>query len=276
MLRLVARVFTLLFLAATLAACAPRPKVVYRVPEVMEIRGAIVTANAGVSRNIARLLKQQLDKSIRSTHRPVPLRRAVMNVHLVNVIQFADLDGHGNRTQTEVSVTLTDVETGQPVSVQSYQIHSFALNQRSADFAAAETIAARLRAEYALAQPVLRGRPDYVPDTSTHLHGERPLRVKAVEEKPKPVVIPLKTVPVIDADQDPVLNSRTKVEPKAEPVKVEPALRKEEPKREEPKAAAVKAEPKLAEDGAKAKVVIAPKPAGNADEPCVETLDTKC
>jgi len=267
MLRLVARVFTLLFLAATLAACAPRPKVVYRVPEVMEIRGAIVTANAGVSRNIARLLKQQLDKSIRSTHRPVPLRRAVMNVHLVNVIQFADLDGHGNRTQTEVSVTLTDVETGQPVSVQSYQIHSFALNQRSADFAAAETIAARLRAEYALAQPVLRGRPDYVPDTSTRLHGERPLRVKAVEEKPKPVVIPLKTVPVIDADQDPVLNSRTKVEP---------ALRKEEPKREEPKAAAVKAEPKLAEDGAKAKVVIAPKPAGNADEPCVETLDTKC
>ena len=89
----------------------------------------------------------------------------------------------------------------------------------------------------------------------------------------KTIVVPLKTAPTIGADQDPLLNSKTKVTPVDEPAKVKPAIEIEKPADKKPADNAVEA-------GAKAKVVIKPKATEEApaddDEPCVETLEKKC
>ena len=79
-------------------------------------------------------------------------------------------------------------------------------------------------------------------------------------------VIPLKQAPVLGADQDPILNSKTAVNPaRQSAMKKEAVVTK--PKQIDPSV----------EDGAKAKVVIKATTAQPAaDEPCVETLDKKC
>ena len=98
---------------------------------------------------------------------------------------------------------------------------------------------------------------------------------------------------VVGVDQDPMLNSHTRVAPAEEPARIEPAVKVEE-KTNEPvviektpvKKDVVKkdviqeapAENAL-ESGARAKVVIKPQVTQEApadDEPCVETLDKKC
>ncbi len=86
---------------------------------------------------------------------------------------------------------------------------------------------------------------------------------------------------MVGADADPVLNSKTAVKAEKPAAKVEPAL---ETKAEEPAPASV-------DEGAAAAVKIAPKAEARprsaaaldtkndnpgSDEPCVETVDTKC
>ena len=265
MFGLLLRAFAIAFLSLTLAACGTRPKPLPEVQRIYDVRAVVVTANAGISRSLMRGIKLRLDKAIRDTVRPIPMPRAVMNIHIVGTSRAAGYDG--NRTETEISVTLTDVPSGQAVLVRSFLVYGFSLTERNADNAAAEAIAARLRVEYALAQPVLRQTPDYTPRLSTRMKGANE---PVVVREERPIVIPLRTAPAIGADQDPVLNSKTKITHEKKQI-VEP---KAKPKAADP----VPAE-NVIESGAKAKVVIRPKPADSApaaDEPCVETMDKKC
>jgi hypothetical protein len=264
MFGLLLRAFAMIFLGLVLTACGTRPRPMPEVQQIYEIRGVMVTANAGISRKVMRGIKQRLDKAIRNTHRPIPMPRAVMNIHVVSVTRDSGYDG--NRTQTELSVALTDVPSGQAVLVRSFLIYSFSLNERTADDAAAEAIAARLRVEYALAQPVIRDPAADLPAVSTRMRGD--VRQPIVIHREKPLVIPLKTAPIVGVDQDPVLNSRTKVRPaKKDVVLPDAKLKLSQPTQTE----------NVLESGAKAKVVIKPKAAEPADgEPCVETMDKKC
>jgi hypothetical protein len=250
-------------LGVALAGCGTRPRQVPPIQQVYEIRGAVVTANAGISRAILRGVKQRLDQSITDTTHAEPMPRAVMNIHVVSVGRTAALDGV--RTQTEVSVTLTDVPSGLPVLVKAFMVYSFTLDEQSADDGAAEAIAARLRVEYALAQPTIRVHAPPQKRLSTRMTDDQPA---LAAHETVPIVVPLKTAKAVGADQDPLLNSKTLVEPAAEKASV-------------PASSLKAAEPASVENaleaGAKVKVVIKPKAVAPADaEPCVETIDTKC
>jgi hypothetical protein len=233
---------------------------------MFDVRGVGVTANGGVPGGVINGLGRQMQLAVDATTSPIPKVRSVMNIHIASVSR--DRAGHA---QAELSVTLSDVDSGQPVLVRSYLVLASSETSRISDAAIADAIASRLRYEYALSMPAIRQVVRHDPALSTRLKTEKPRREKAV----KPIVIPLKTAPVVGADQDPVLNSRTKMEPVEEPAKVEPAVKVEKPAAVEKKPAA----DATVESGAKAKVVIKPKAAEEApadDEPCVETLDKKC
>lgn len=268
MLRLFMHLVACTLLAAALTACATRPRQVPEIQQVYEIRAVAVTANGGVPRALLRSIQQGMNRAIEGSMRPAPLPRAVMNIHIVN--QTRETIGGGVRAQTELSVTLTDVPSGQPVLVRSFLVYSFSLTDRGANASAAEAITSRLRIEYALMQPAIRPEPVYAaPNLSTRMVNEQqPVLVK--EEHP--IVVPLKSAPILGADQDPILNSKTKLAPEDaakhdKAVVVDPAPKKAEK--------AVASENAL-ESGAKAKVIIQPKPAATTDEPCVETMDKKC
>lgn len=269
MFGLLLRTFTILLVGALLTACGTRPKPMPDVQQIYEIRDVAVTANDGIPRALIRSIQARMEKSIEATVRPGPLPRAVMNIQVVNMKKTPGDDGL--RTETEVSVTLTDVPSGQPLLVRNFMIYSFSIGAREASDSAAEAISARLRVEYALAQPKIRAATSVKsPRLSTRMNDDTLVPLTAKKEEQQPIVIPLKTAPVIGADQDPILNSKTKVAPeKQQPVKSE-TVTKVKADDNQPAANAI-------EDGAKVKVVINPKASQpTADEPCVETMDKKC
>ena len=263
--RLILRVALLALLSAIVAACGTRPRQTVDIARMFDVRGVGVTANGGVPGGVINAIERQMELAIEATTSPIPKVRAVMNIHVASVSR--DRGGHA---QAEVSVTLSDVESGAPVLVRNYLVLAASEGSRVSDAAIADAISSRIRYEYALSMPAIRKVVRHDPALSTRLKTEKPVREKSV----KPIVIPLKTAPVVGADQDPVLNSRTKVEPVVEPAKVEPAVRVEQPAVEEKPAASA-----TVESGAKAKVVIKPKATEDAPadhEPCVETLEKKC
>jgi hypothetical protein len=263
--RLVLRVIVLMVLSAIVAACGTRPRQTVDQARMFDVRGVGVTANGGVPGGVINGIERQMKLAIDATTSAVPKVRAVMNIHVASVGR--DRTGHA---QAEISVTLSDVESGTPVLVRNYLVLATSEGGRVSDAAIADAIASRLRYEYALSMPAIRAVVHHDPALSTRLKGDKERREKPV----KPIVIPLKTAPVLGADQDPVLNSKTKVEPVEEPAKVEPAVKVEKPAPVEKKPADA-----TVESGAKAKVVIKPKATEDApadDEPCVETLDKKC
>ncbi|MDH6268961.1 hypothetical protein M2360_004381 [Rhizobium sp. SG_E_25_P2] len=301
MLGLFLRVVVILAAGVLLSACGARPKSLPEVTQIYEVRAALVTGNAGAPKKLMTAIQDRLDDAIAATVRPVPMPRAVMTVHIVDVQQVPTEDGL--QTQTEISVMLSDVVSGHPLHVKSYLVLSLSVDNRAAKWAAAEAIAARLRSEYRLNQPPIVKRLTHDPRLSTKMRGplqpgEQPV-APAAEPQVEPIVIPLKNAPVVGADQDPLLNSKTPVSEPTAPATVPQAGLNGAA---QPEAAA----PATVEDGAKAKVVIMPKktetptppetgaqadvapqpkqansePPADApaddSEPCVETLEKKC
>jgi hypothetical protein len=265
MYRLILRTALLVLLSAIVTACGTRPRQTVDTARMFDVRAVGVTANGGVPGAVINGIKRQMQLAIEATTAPIPRARAVMNIHVASVSR--DRAGHG---QAEISVTLSDVDSGQPVLVRSYLVLAASESSRISDAAIADAVASRLRYEYALSMPAIRDVVRHDPALSTRLKTDKPRREKAV----KPIIIPLKTAPVVGADQDPVLNSKTKVEPIEEPAKVEPAVKVEKPVAVDKKPADA-----TVESGAKVKVVIKPKATQEApadDEPCVETLEKKC
>lgn len=271
--RLFLRVLFMTLLAAVLAACGTRARRPVDPAKVFEIRAVGVTANGNVPAGVIAGIKARIEQSIEATASPMPRTPAVINVHIVSVQR--DNAGHA---QTELSVTVSEVTSAQPVLVRSYVILAFAERGRVKDAAIADAVASRIRYEYGLSTPAIKPVLRHDPALSTRI---KPANgIEADDNQIKPIVIPLKTAPVLGADQDPMLNSKTKVEPVKEPVKVEPAVKaKSETDVETPKKAAPAPAESTVETGAKAKVVIKPRATDTApadEEPCVETLDNKC
>jgi hypothetical protein len=266
--RLFLRAALLALVAALLAACGTRPSQTVDPARMFEIRDVAVTANGGVPGGIITGVERQIKMAIEGTDHAIPRLRAVMNVHVAAVHR-----DNAGRAQAELSVTISDVGSGEAVLVRSYLVLAASERRRVSDAAIVDAIASRLRYEFGLSLPPIRPVVRHDPALSTRLKSS-PARN---DEEVKPIVIPLKTAPVLGADQDPVLNSKTRVEPVADPAKVEPAVKVE--KMEPAAKTTEKATADTVETGAKVKVVIKPKAADSApadDEPCVETLDTKC
>lgn len=258
MFRFILRVIVLAMLSALVVACAARRPQVDDT-RMFDIRDVGVTGNEGVPAGVLTGIRQQMQLAIEATNHAVPKIRAVMNVHVVSVQR----DGAG-RAQAELSVTVSDVASVQPVLVRSYMVLAFSERARVSNAVITDAIASRLRYEFALSMPPIRPALQHDPALSTRLQTDG-----AVDTKPvKPIVVPLKTAPIVGADQDPLLNSKTKIAPVEEPAKVEPAIKVKK---------TVPAENAL-ESGAKAKVTIKPQPSteNSDDEPCVETLEQKC
>ena len=276
MFRLTLRAVVLLVLSVTLVACGTRPRQAAVDPaRLFEIRAVALTSNGGVPRAVMSGIQQQIELAIEATSYAVPMPRAVMNIHVVGVTKVRG-DG-GGRAQTEISVMLSDVDSGQTVLARNYLILAFSERGRVSDAAIVGAVAARLRYEFALVTPTIRPLV-HDPRLSTRLKSN-PREIVIKEDRP--LVIPLKTAPVLGADQDPLLNSKTRIEIKPEPARVEPALKvKPAEKVEEKKQPTVETPlENTLESGAKVKVVIKPKANDAApadDEPCVETLDKKC
>jgi hypothetical protein len=265
MYRLILRVVLLVLLSTLVTACGTRPRQTVDAARMFDIRGVGVTANGGVPGGVINGIERQMGLAIEATTSPIPKVRAVMNIHVASVSR--DRTGHG---QAEVSVTLSAVETGQPVLIRAYLVLAASEGGRISDAAIAGAVASRLRYEYALSMPAIREVIRHDPALSTRLKTSEERREKSV----RPIVIPLRTAPALGADQDPLLNSKTIVEPAEEPAKVVPAISADKPAPVEKKPAH-----NTVESGAKVKVVIKPKATDDApadDEPCVETLDQKC
>lgn len=258
MLRFILRVIVLAMLSALVAACAARRPTMDDT-RMFDIRDVGVTGNQGVPAGVLVGIRHQMQLAIEATTHAVPKIRAVMNVHVVSVQR----DGAG-RAQAEISVTITDVASVQPVLVRSYLVLAASERAQVSNAVITNAIASRLRYEFALSLPPIQPVLRHDPALSTRLRSDDAVVTKPV----KPIVVPLKTAPVVGADQDPLLNSRTKIAPVEEPAKVEPAITVKKP---------VPAENAL-ESGAKAKVTIKAKPAAETsdDEPCVETIEQKC
>lgn len=260
------RMLFILSIAVGLSACASGPKPMPQVQDIYDIRDVAVTANSGIPRRLITGIAVRMKTSIDSTFRPAPLPRAVMNINVVGMNSSPSIDG--NRSETEVSVTLTDVPSGQAMMVRNFLVYSFAIKSRDASESAAEAIAARLRVEYSLAQPLIRKPRPSSPDISTRMTDDT--LVPITRSRTGPVIVPLETVPVVGADQDPILNSKTNVDGTLPAQKAAIPASKAVEQASQPAANAI-------EEGAKVKVVIGSK-AGQpaADEPCVETMDKKC
>jgi hypothetical protein len=260
MFGLLLRAIVVAIVGISLSACGTQPKPAPDVLQVYDIRSLSVTGNTGITQKLILGVQKRLDRSIQDTVRPAPLPQALMNVNVVGTQRMEGYDGF--RSETQVSVTLTDPATGQPLQPRGYLVYSFSISERDADDSAAEAIAARLRAEYSLSQPTIRKASS--PRVSTQMNDTTLVPIEA--NTTLPVVVPLKTAPALGADQDPLLNSKTKVAPDA--TMAGPILNQKK----------VNDTSKVAvDDGAKAKVVFKTKPAlPAADEPCVETMDKKC
>lgn len=258
------RALVMLIFALALGACGTRPKPAPEELQVYDIRGVTVSARPGIPAALVRGIKMRLDRSVNATIRPDALAPAVMNVTVVGVSTIPGYDG--TRTETQVSVMLADPSTQQPIIARNFVVSSFSISDRDSDDLAAEAVAARLRIDYQLAQPTIQAMPSATPRLSTRLRDDT---LEPLDNNGKrPDVIPLKQAPVLGADQDPILNSKTTMNP----VKQQVTTVKKQPVATKPR----QVDPTV-EDGAKAKVVIkakATQPA--ADEPCVETMDKKC
>jgi hypothetical protein len=202
-----------------LSSCGTRPKTLPDVRQIYEIGGAVVTANAGIPKELLLGVQSRMDMAIAATVRPVPMPRAILALHVVCISREPGVDGL--RTETEISAMLTDVISGHPLEVKSFLVMSFSLDRTSADISAAEAIAARLRYEYSLNQPALRNSAIDRAALATRMNGQPPAQTFAPSElDTRPIVIPLRNAPVVGVDQDPMLNSKTNAAPELAPASV--------------------------------------------------------
>lgn len=271
MASLLLRLFTAMLALLALASCGARQQSVEDIPRNLEIRDVVVTAADGISPAVLRNTQSQLKKAVNQTIRPVPMPRAVMQVHIAEIKYGRAYDGF--TAIAGVNVVLADVESGLMILNRDFAIQAFAFDERSIKNATVEAIVARLRVEYSLRQPEIRQPAVYVPQISTRMRNDEPLLAKHEPVEPVQVVLPLKNAKRVGADADPILNSKTKVDPAKQPAKAV-VLPDAELKTDNaiPAANAIEA-------GANAKVTIKPKAveAAPADgEPCVETMDKKC
>jgi hypothetical protein len=113
-----------------------------------DVRGAFVTAQPDVSRDLITRTDLLVDTAIRATTRSIMLPRTILTVRIGEAKPSTLLLGY--RYSATVTVKAISVSSGDPVAEGSFEATSFAFGEQGAVDSLAEKIAARIASEFQL------------------------------------------------------------------------------------------------------------------------------
>jgi hypothetical protein len=116
-----------------------------------DVRGAFVTAQPEVSRDLITRTDLLIDTAIRATTRSVMLPRTILTVRIGEARPSTILFGY--RYSATVTVKAISVGSGDPVAEGSFEETSLAFGEQGAVDSLAEKIAGRIASEFRLANP---------------------------------------------------------------------------------------------------------------------------
>lgn len=116
-----------------------------------DVRGAFVTAQPDVSRDLIARTDLLVDTAIQATNRTTMLPRTILTVRIDEVKPSQFLFGY--RYQATVTVKAISVTSGDPVAEGSFQESSLAFGAQGAVDSLANKIADRIASEFRLASP---------------------------------------------------------------------------------------------------------------------------
>ena len=113
-----------------------------------DVRSAIVTAQADVSRQLVAETDRLVDQAIHATVRQVSLPRAILAVRIDRTAYVPLVIG--GRHEARVTVEAIAVGNGEPIADGGFKVSAFALDRANGDEILAERIARRIAAEFRL------------------------------------------------------------------------------------------------------------------------------
>lgn len=116
-----------------------------------DVRGAFVTAQPDVSRDLITGTDILVDSAIRATSRSMMLPRTILTVRLSDTRRSPVLFGH--RYSAKVTVKVISVGSGEPVAEGEFETSVMNFGKEPADSPLAEKIATRIASEFQLGRP---------------------------------------------------------------------------------------------------------------------------
>ncbi|TNM62132.1 hypothetical protein [Aliirhizobium smilacinae] len=116
-----------------------------------DIRGAFVTAQPDVSRDLITRTDLLIDTAIQATTRSIILPRTILTVRIGEARPSPVLFGY--RYSARVTVKAVSVTSGEPVAEGSFEATSFAFAEQGAADSLAEKIASQIASEFRLTNP---------------------------------------------------------------------------------------------------------------------------
>ncbi len=116
-----------------------------------DVRGAFVTAQPDVSRDLIARTDILVDAAIQATSRSMMLPRTILTVRISQTARAPIL--FGSRSTASVTVKVVSVGSGDPVAEGSFEVSALAFGKSNADTLLAEKIADRIAGEFRLEMP---------------------------------------------------------------------------------------------------------------------------
>lgn len=116
-----------------------------------DVRGAFVTAQPDVSRELIARTDFLVDTAIRSTSRSMLLPRTILTVRIGDTKRAPLL--FGVRHSANVTVKVISVGSGEPVAEGSFETSVLTFGKDASDSPLAEKIATRIASEFRLGKP---------------------------------------------------------------------------------------------------------------------------
>lgn len=116
-----------------------------------DVRGAFVTAQPDVPRDLITGTDILVDSAIRATSRSMMLPRTILTVRLSDTRRSPVLFGH--RYSARVMVKVISVGSGEPVAEGEFETSVMSFGKEPADSPLAEKIATRIASEFQLGRP---------------------------------------------------------------------------------------------------------------------------
>ncbi len=187
------RILIAILAATTLVSCARRPSAGYQ-PNIFAIPEAIVTASRASDPRLKDELQRRLDAAIAISHRGAPVRKAYLDVAILDSRIAQGAAGFDNSAR--VQVIARSPLSSEPLFLREFESVSYTTDSALAPAGLADSIAARIRGEFSLAAPAPQS---YNParSISTRLSGQnRPKMPQQGNVRPR-------------ADGDALLNANT-------------------------------------------------------------------
>ncbi len=116
-----------------------------------DVRGAFVTAQPDISRELITQTDLMVDAAIQATSRSIMLPRTILTVRISRTARLPVL--FGNRSTASVTVKVVSVGSGEPVAEGSFDVSALTFGKANADALLAEKIADRIADEFRLQMP---------------------------------------------------------------------------------------------------------------------------